>query len=193
MTPIKALFTGLAAVSLCVAQSVNISGKVTDTGSTPLPGAVVSLEKGGQTTTTGADGSFTLTGNANITAQNYRFQPQKFSATICNGVLFVNVKEKSAIMITVYNLQGQAVSSLQNTMAAGMHSLALPHRGTGVYLCKVRSGRNEVLIKCNSIGGIFGGTAESVQGLQSNVLAKQARSNAAINDVITVTKSGYLN
>lgn len=189
----KALFAGLAAVSLCIAQSVNISGKVTDTGGTALPGAVVSLEKGGQTTTTGADGSFLLSGNANIISQNYGFRPQGFSATICNGVLFVNVREKSAVVITAYNLQGQAVSTVQRTMENGTRRLVLTRRGTGVYLYKVRSGRDEVLIKCNSIGGIFGSTKESVQGSSLKILSKQARSAAAINDVITATKSGYLN
>ena len=193
MTTIKALFVGLAAISLCIAQSVNISGKVSDTGGTALPGAAVSLEKGGQTATSAADGSFLLTGIANVIRQNNQPLPQKFSATIRNGVLYVNIAEKSAIIITVYNLQGQAVSTVQRTMETGTHHIMLTRSGAGVYLCKVRSGRNEVLIKCNSIGGIFGGTAESVQGLLSNVLAKQARSNAAINDVIAVTKSGYLN
>jgi hypothetical protein len=45
MIIIKALLTGLVGVSLCMA---NISGIVTDTGTTPISGAVVQLEKGGQ-------------------------------------------------------------------------------------------------------------------------------------------------
>ena len=57
MILMKALLTGLLGVSFCIA---NISGTVTDTGTTPIAGAVVQLEKGGQTATTGADGSFTL-------------------------------------------------------------------------------------------------------------------------------------
>jgi uncharacterized protein (TIGR02145 family) len=193
MTVIKALFAGLAAMSLCSAQSVNISGKVTDTGGTALPGAIVSLETGGQTTTTGVDGSFLLAGTANITEQNNQFLPQKLSATVHNGVLYVNVKEKSAVVITTFNLQGQVVSTIQRTMEAATHPIALPHRGAGVYLYKVKSGKSEFLIRSHSIGRVSGGTEESVEGSSSNALAKQARSTAAINDVIVVTKSGYLN
>ena len=66
MIPIKVLLTGLAGVSLSMA---NISGIVTDTGSTPIAGAVVKLEKGGQTATTAADGSFTLACKAILPGQ----------------------------------------------------------------------------------------------------------------------------
>jgi hypothetical protein len=57
MVPIKAVLTGLFGVSICLA---NISGVVTDTGSTPISGAVVKLENAGWTATTGTDGSFKL-------------------------------------------------------------------------------------------------------------------------------------
>jgi hypothetical protein len=66
MTIFRSFFVGIFAVSVCVAQSVNISGIVTDTGSTSIPGAIVKLEKGGQTATTAADGSFSLIGSAAI-------------------------------------------------------------------------------------------------------------------------------
>ena len=49
MILIKALLAGLAGVSLCMAD---ISGIVTDTGTTPISGAVVQLENGGQPVTT---------------------------------------------------------------------------------------------------------------------------------------------
>jgi tetratricopeptide (TPR) repeat protein len=48
MIPFKELLTGLVGVSICIA---NISGIVTHTGTTLIVGAVVRLEKGGQTAT----------------------------------------------------------------------------------------------------------------------------------------------
>jgi hypothetical protein len=50
MLSIKAFLTGLTGVSFCMA---NISGTVTDTGTAPVAGAIVQLEKGGQTANTG--------------------------------------------------------------------------------------------------------------------------------------------
>jgi len=47
----KALLTGLFCISLCMAD---ICGIVTDTGATPIAGALVWLENVGQTAITGA-------------------------------------------------------------------------------------------------------------------------------------------
>jgi uncharacterized protein (TIGR02145 family) len=188
----KSLFAGFVAVSLCIAQSVNISGKVTDTGSTPIAGAVVILEKGGQTATTGADGSFTLTGNANITRHNNLILSHRLSATMRNNVLYVNVNERSAVAITAYTLHGQNVFAMQRTLETGTHPIALPLGGAGIYLYKVTSGNSESLIKSCSIGRIWGGAAQSFQGRSSGVLIKQAQKAEVIDDVIGVTKSGYL-
>jgi uncharacterized protein (TIGR02145 family) len=60
-------------------------------------------------------------------------------------------------------------------------------------LYKVKSGSSEFVIESNSFGGVSQGTAVSVQGSSSyNALAKQAKIAVAINDVIAVTKDGYL-
>ena len=82
-------------VSLCMA---NISGVVTDTGSTPISGAVVQLEKGGQTAISGADGSFTLgatTGTLpgqwqavaerSVCGNNREFYKRDDCGTVCRG------------------------------------------------------------------------------------------------------------
>jgi uncharacterized protein (TIGR02145 family) len=195
MINIKAFFAVLVAVSVSISQSVNISGKVTDNSGAAISGALVKLEKGGQATTSGADGSFSLTGNATIIPRQIgQSSPYKLSATIHNGLLCINVAEKSAIGITTFDLAGKALSTVRQTMNAGMHSIALPYRGAGIYLYKVKSGNKEFVLKGNSIDGVSQGTAQSVQGTSSNTtLAKQAKTAASINDVIAATKTGYLN
>ncbi|HEX2956898.1 MAG TPA: carboxypeptidase-like regulatory domain-containing protein [Chitinispirillaceae bacterium] len=67
MVPAKSIMTGLIGISLCMAD---ISGIVTDTGITPIAGAVVQLVNGGQTSTTGADGRFTIVFNAGTLTGN---------------------------------------------------------------------------------------------------------------------------
>lgn len=63
----KTLLTGLAGVSLCMA---NISGIVTDSAGVGIAGAIVKLEKGGQSDTTEYNGSFILnTGTTGISRQ----------------------------------------------------------------------------------------------------------------------------
>jgi len=60
MSILNALAIISIVVSVSFAQNINISGIVTDTGTIPLPGAAVKLEKNDISTTTGPDGKFTL-------------------------------------------------------------------------------------------------------------------------------------
>jgi uncharacterized protein (TIGR02145 family) len=191
MQTIKAIVAGLIAASVGMAA---MSGKVTDTAGTAILGAVVQLELGGQTATTGTDGSFSLSAsNAIITSKSNPSLAQKLSATMQNGLLWVTVAEKSAVEITTFDITGKALSRVRHAMDAGIHSIALPQRGAGIYLYKVKAGTSELLLKSNSIAGVTQGTAVSFQGSSSySAVAKQAKVAAAINDVIAVTKAGYL-
>ena len=78
-------------------------------------------------------------------------------------------------------------------MEAGTHYITLSYRGAGIYLYKVKLGNREFVLKGNLVGGASSGNTVFSQGSSSNHLAKQAKTNAAINDVIAATKTGYLN
>lgn len=173
---------------------MTMSGIVTDAAGKPIPNAAVQLEKGGQTATTGADGRFTLTlitavfpGKNNPSPRNH------LSATIRNGSLWVDVVERSAVEITTFDLAGKALATVRRSTDAGSHGIALPYRGAGVYLYRVKSGNGELVLKGNSVGKVVSGSAVSSQGSLSNPLTKQAASAAPPLDVIEVTKPGYLN
>jgi uncharacterized protein (TIGR02145 family) len=192
MRNVKAMFAGLAAASVSMAA---ITGRVTDTsGTAAISGAVVQLEKGGQPVTTDANGNFTLLVSTNISSRINQSPRENLSATIEGGLLRVNVAEKSAIEIAAFSLHGKALSILQQTMNTGTHSIALPHVGTGVYLYKVKAGGNEFVLKGNSIGWVYHGAGIASHHISTNTaLSKEAKAATAINDVIAVTKSGYLN
>ncbi|MGB7568412.1 MAG: FISUMP domain-containing protein [Chitinivibrionales bacterium] len=188
MVLIKALLSGLFGVSLCMA---NISGIVTDTGSRPISGAVVQLEKGGQTATTGADGSFTLVTSTGILPVNGKMLPNGPSVGITGNLMTVAIGERAAVEIATFDLNGKALSNVRQTMETGLHTIALPQRKAGVYLYKVKSGYGEVVLKGNTIGGASSGSGVTAQDPASNRLAKKAV--VPINDVIAATKTGYLN
>jgi uncharacterized protein (TIGR02145 family) len=192
VTAVKAIISGLLFVS--VSMALSISGTVTDTAGSAIPGASVRLEKDGQTTTSGTDGSFTL---GNITGNKGRSNPfqatQQFVA-ISNGFLRLNIQEKSSMEVVVYNLHGQAVSKAHKSLDAGVQSFALPRTGSGVFLYKVKLGNHEILLKSNSIDGVSGGASVKFQGpVSSKGAGKQAKISVTIDDVIAVTKSGFLN
>jgi hypothetical protein len=190
MVFIKALLSGLVGVSLCMAD---ISGIVTDTGTTSISGAVVQLENGGQSATTGADGSFTLVVSAAVLPVNGKLLPNGLSAKISGNMLSITIAERSVIEVATFDLNGKALSGTCQTIDAGTHSISLPQRGAGIYLYKIKSGNREVVLKGNSMDGVSFGSGRTAQGSSSNSLSKQAKAAAAINDVIAATKTGYLN
>jgi len=196
MIVIRSLLVGIFAASACIAQSVNITGKVTDTAGTPLPGAIVRLKNAGLTATTGADGRFTLAGNVSvIPGQTNQSPRQREIVTASNGSLFIKLPGNSTVETSVYTLQGKFTSSIRTKMEAGTHSITLPRISAGVYLYKVKVGNSEFMIKSPLIDGMSHGTASSVQGSSSNsnALAKRAKSTAIFNDAIVATKTGYMN
>jgi uncharacterized protein (TIGR02145 family) len=194
MTMVRALCAVMAAAALCSSQTVNIGGTVTDAAGAPLAGAAVRLENGGQSAATAADGGFLLSGPAAVVMQNRGFVEHKLSATIRNCVLFVNALEKSSVVVTAYTIRGRAIAQVRQTLAAaGLQGVALPRSGAGIYLYEVRSGNSAFVIKSCSVGGTSQSIAGSSQVPSSIDVAKRTREAAGINDVIAVTKSGYLN
>ena len=188
---IKISLTAIAGISICMG---NISGTVTDSVGVGMAGAVVKLETGGQIDTTESDGKFTLVTDATDSKGPINQAPaKKPSVTMHNGLLRVNVAEKSFAEITIFNLNGKALSRRCRLVAAGSSTMALPRRGPGIYLFKVKAGNNEFVLKGNSDGGIsFGGSLTS-QGSSSKHFVKRAMRAAIVNDVIAATKPGYLN
>ena len=185
MTLIKALLPVLAGVSISTAD---ISGIVMDTGSIPLPLAVVQLEKGGQKVTTGPDGNFTLTVPTSVLLRTGTLLQNGFSPRVINGRLNVTIAQKSVVEITMFNLGGKVLSIIRQTMDAGNHSIMLSQWGTGVCLYKVKAGNVECVLKGNTTFGIAAGSSIS----SSNRQVKQAKNRATFNDVIFVTNTGYL-
>ena len=190
MLRIKTLLAGLTGASICMA---NISGIVTDTGgTTPIAGAVVQLEKGGQIDTTDADGKFTLVTTTAILPVNGKQLLSDMSARISGNVLNLTIAEQSAVEVTTFDLNGKAISTMRKTLNAGNQSMALLPRSAGIYLYKVKAGNNELVLKGNAVGGVLSGSAVASQGSSSNLLTKQAKMHATLNDVIAVTKDGLL-
>jgi uncharacterized protein (TIGR02145 family) len=190
MINIKTTLVILSGISCCLAD---ISGIVSDTGSIPISGAVVQLEKGGQRATTGADGRFILLANiTGITVRKNLLITDNLSAKIHNRVLCLNVFKKSMIEVVTFNLKGQVLSDVRRTLDAGSHLLSIPYWKTGIYLCKVKSGSKEVLLRGNSAGEKASEGPRAAHDVSSNLNAKQVLAAAAINDVIGVAKTGYL-
>ena len=187
----KALLAGLIGTSLCMA---NISGIVTDTSTTPIAGAVVKLENGGQTATTGADGRFTIVlGSTTVLPSNSTSLPHVMSAGISGNLMFITVTERSILEITKFDLNGKTLATLHKEMFVGTNSISLAQQGLGIYLYKVKSGNRDLMLKGNLAGKAPYGRSVPLQCSISKPLSKQVMKTSALNDVIDVIKAGFLN
>jgi uncharacterized protein (TIGR02145 family) len=190
MRSFKIIITVLAAVGASMAA---ISGRVTDTsGTLPIEGAIVSLEKSGHTTTTDANGAFTvLVGSTGVDNHAGNSPRPSLSVTIYGGFLRINTLEKSRGQANIFDLSGKLISTVKFVVGAGMHSIALPHNKTGVHLYVVNIGNTTFRFEGNSVDG-------NVSVMTTNfaktygALAKQSKTAANINDVLTISKTGYL-
>ncbi len=185
MTLIKAFLTGLAGVSVCTA---NISGIVTDTGTTPIAGVVVRLENGGQTGLSGTDGRFMIATTA-ILRGNGKSMPNGLSAGIAGTIINISIEQRAPVKVETFNLAGKSLSTMLKILDAGSHSIALPYRGAGIFLYKIKSGNRELVLK----GGASYGSSVAFRGSSLQPLVKQALNAVEIYDVIAATKTGYLN
>jgi uncharacterized protein (TIGR02145 family) len=151
----------------------------------------VQLEKGGQSATSGADGSFTLIISSAVLFLNGVLLPSGLSAKLLGNVLNVTIAEKVVFEIASIDLTGKTHSTVRQTLNAGDHIIALPQQGSGLYFYHIKAGHNKFALKGISINGLLHGTC---QGTCSNsALTKPATTTATINDVLAVSKIGYLN
>lgn len=192
---INLLFLAITfAVSLCSSQTINISGIVVDSTGTGIAGATVTLETAKITTTTGPNGNFTLNGTiVSIQKKNQQLLTKSAQLFIANNQLYVNCTVRTIVNISVYSAIGRFVSNIQETKNAGTHPIVLPNLSSGVYIYKVEIDKDVFSFIHTLTGGtaLFSGLL--VDFKSHECIAKKAISTAVINDVIVVTKIGYLN
>lgn len=194
MRLIRTLSAIMVAAAISTAQNYDISGIVVDdSAQDPQSGAVVILERAGLTATTGTDGLFTLTDAAGIKMQTSHSSLHRVQVAIRNALVPITIAEGTEVEFAAYTLQGKMISKVHFTMALGTRSLTIPLKGSGCYLYKLKSGNDEIILKDVSTGHVSNGVVIHTQNPSPRALSKQAEASVAINDIIAVTKKGYLN
>jgi uncharacterized protein (TIGR02145 family) len=213
----KSLLVLFAVISVCFAQTYNICGIVTDTGTTPLSGAMVKLEKAGLTATSGADGRFTLKNSVGTREKTFQQTSQYPGVSLHNNLLRLDLPEPSVVSVGVYSIQGKLFSTVRKTVGAGTSTVPGDRIHAGMYIYRVkidplspslqRDGR-EVVLRGASVEdlnktGFTSTRLTSINSVQRSASdykvnrltgsKSEARSATPINDVIAVTKAGFLN
>jgi hypothetical protein len=109
------------AAAVLQAQSLDLRGRVLEADGKAVAGAAVELRGRGISTTTAADGSFSLEGDASIGPRGgrdfeYRLEP---------GILFLDVRMPRELRVEVFDGSGRRQGGFERRVEAGIHRISL--------------------------------------------------------------------
>jgi len=179
-------------VTLCTAQTIKISGIVKDTAGVGISGATVKLEKADISTTTGTNGTFTLSNGLAQIQPNFRNSAVEASPMqIQNGKVVLTLTQNTLVAISIHNVSGRQIYMSKKTHCLGTHVFETHQKSTGIFLYKVKIGNEAYSFKLSPLGTLS--IEHNATVGNSSALAKQAKAEAVTADVISVVKKGQLN
>lgn len=165
-----------------------ISGRVIDNNSNPVSGATVTLKVKGQSGTTGADGTFSITTTA-IYSRNSDNNRQQ--TLFLNGRnLFFTLEQNQTVRIEMFDMSGRCTEMpFSKVFPAGSWSLSLASmitRGSAssLYIVRVTMGKHSFTMPYNPVSGI---STAIIESNKAPVLAKQL----ATADTLIIVKQGF--
>jgi hypothetical protein len=187
--------TILLSVFFIGAETVSLTGTVKKTGGVAgIAGVKVSLVKlPALLGTTGADGSFSLTGStASITSRIMAAEPVRFTIR-GNAIVFAPTSKGVCGRVAVFSGDGKLQSHMRlNDLSMGNQNMTLPRLGPGVKIMQVTIGSESFTRTLVCVGSALAIKNDIAQGNDGGrlVLAKQL--TAAAVDTLKAEKSGYI-
>ena len=174
------------ALSLSVAQDVNLNGTVVDGSGQPIAGALVKLGKAGMEYTSDAKGLFTFT-KGNVVHVNteslvqgpFDLSPQGFT---------LDLRSFEKISLTVLTTTGKTHYHFEKGFELGVHNIRVPIFGNGVWIHRLRVGDKSYSFRRLSMNNNWLGGADFKKKSSEHGLTKSA---AAVVDTITATHADY--
>jgi len=180
----------LAAVAVCLAQAINISGVVKNSSGSAIDGAMVRLGKANLSTTTGSDGSFKLMGNlTGVKHQPEYGAPGKGCPFIlADGRILFGGEQQAEVKVLAYDCDGRLLFSRAKVASVNDHSLLFPSFANGVHIYRVFVNTKQYTFKVAAGITAYRGQASSGGKIAAASLAKVT---AKIDDALLCTKAGY--
>jgi uncharacterized protein (TIGR02145 family) len=180
---------GIAVALLALtAHAVTITGVVKTSGGSGLEGVKVKLGKANIVTTTGSDGSFTLSDATGLKRQFDRSAYRDDCPFRCEGDrLIFTPREQAEVIVTAYDCNGRLLFSREKAAIGSNYSVTLPHSGSGIRI--VRVSVNHKLYAFKNIAGI--GVDHGAASTGEFGLAKRSKATARIDDALLFIKQGY--
>ncbi len=181
-------FSSLMAFSLS-AQTVAISGSVTNRNGQPIKGAVVTLELKMISDTTDANGEYSLI-NGNVVVNQLSVRSRAETILFKNGIVKVHLTNPAEVQTEVYSLQGTLLKrSIEHIRDEGDYHFDIMHgfSAANAMLVRVRTGQNTWSFQYIPFNG---GHCQSSCSVASRSGVSAANLNGAV-DSLQVFASGY--
>ena len=172
------------------AQTVALSGKVTDGSGKAIGGALVSLKSNRISDTTDASGAYALSGTATA-LHGSRVFPGQGTMTLQRGILHVDLEQSNRVRVDLFDLQGNLLTkAVDKAMPRGNYHLDLKpsELGAKVTLVRVTVGEQQAqFLAAPQTHEAGGGIAAPVATHSGNALAKAQ----AVDDALEASALGY--
>jgi len=179
----------VAFVVVCGAQTISMSGVVKNSAGAGIAGAAVRLGQAGISTTSGADGSFTLVGGSAILPRrgNYSSGSGLFRVLRDGSISFFGSRKGTA-RVQIFNGNGRLELTRSHTITPGTTICRLPRTAHGVHLYQVHIGDKLYTAHCFSGTSTISNEGTGIIQGQTQTLSK---TTTQFNDVVIATKTGF--
>ncbi len=148
----------LAPSLICASTQINISGKILDSNSKPIPSAVVTLTSENLLDTTDAEGNYEIIGHTTAIEET-QFLTQS-NVAIYGQSISVSLTKSGPVSIELFSLRGQQVVEPARFDGVQGNQMFTPfansHLGAGIYIMKVTTNEfsksSKLSIGTNSTG-----------------------------------------
>ena len=172
------------------AQTIAISGKVTDQSGKAVSGALVALKSKDLTATTDASGAYSLSGEISA-VNNLQIVPGCEAISLMNGVVAVHLAKPAPVGIELFDMRGNLLESvLEKPATAGDYRfVVMKHRfAANMMVIRVSIGQRSTSFRflpfANGMGAFTPSAISSTPG------KKLAKMEAAV-DELEVSAAGY--
>jgi hypothetical protein len=177
------------AVSLISAQTVSISGTVSNISGQPLQGVIVRLIASQMADTSDANGAYSLSGvDPTVVAVANRATPD--AIRYANGVFTFHTSSSATVSVKLFDLRGAMVATIfSGRLGRGINEVPFTFRnhGNAMYVMKITGGQTvstyKIIPSSTNASLIFGDSFSGSRTLSAKI--------AAFSDWLQATKLGY--
>jgi len=173
------------------AYIVDIAGIVLDPQGNPVENALVRLDASNMEKRTASDGSFQFSTSVNSNPKKFS-NPVHFNFSVTGQRLHISLKSSKTINIYSFDLSGNLIGSVSQTLSSGLHNLTLPYPAKGITIYRLTIGGENFSFKLPINGSYSYKKPEQATPLSNVMLQKSLADTGIFMDTLIVSHHRYI-